>query len=619
MRQAKPRSKELLGTLPVITKGQTKGSSGLTTTQLQLLKNLSDWFGYDEDSKSVFVKKDAQGLPRNFYCFGEVTGGGITANNGGIAPSGMRAILIDGQPYISSDVQTPLDICAGSNVTITKNGNGRITIAANGGGSSVSWGSSGLGFAYLNVGGDSRKLITEHQDISNKITSPSTSGGAGKFLQWNGSAYVLASQAWREIKVNNVSFLAANVSNALNLIAGSNITLTRNTNGRVTISADDAGSSVSWGEEGSGYVNLSVDGTSKTLITEHQDVSDKITSPDTTGATGKFLQWGGSEYIFASQTWRAVNVGGESLLSGSNDTALNLVAGNNISLTKGVLGQVVIASTGLTQEQKTAINNFIAWFGYDEETNSVFVRKDAQGNARNFYCFGEVTGGGITAGTGGGGGTGDYNNLLNRPKINNVTLAGNMTLATLGIAAANHTHSQYLTASALDGFLPKTGGTLTRRLTINDSISTKPLILNTTYEDADGNPATNVLAEFQVGGTPVGTFEYGLDTAWLKLFISDAHGTGIAIGGTNNGQATYGRLLYIQNYSNHEVYHAGNSNKSDVDWQGRNITAAGKFVGNKWYPSANDTTHYIEFADGHWTVHGDLVCTGEIAAGQITG
>lgn len=41
-----------------------------------------------------------------------------------------------------------------------------------------------------------------------------------------------------------------------------------------------------------------------------------------------------------------------------------------------------------------------------------------------------------TGGGGGGGGTDDYNALRNRPSINNVMLAGNKTLAQLGITAA---------------------------------------------------------------------------------------------------------------------------------------------------------------------------------------
>lgn len=39
----------------------------------------------------------------------------------------------------------------------------------------------------------------------------------------------------------------------------------------------------------------------------------------------------------------------------------------------------------------------------------------------------------ITPSGGGGGGTGDYNDLTNKPKINNVTLSGNKTAADLGL------------------------------------------------------------------------------------------------------------------------------------------------------------------------------------------
>jgi len=40
---------------------------------------------------------------------------------------------------------------------------------------------------------------------------------------------------------------------------------------------------------------------------------------------------------------------------------------------------------------------------------------------------------GKKAGGGGGGGTDNYNNLSNKPSINNVTLSGNKTLSDLGI------------------------------------------------------------------------------------------------------------------------------------------------------------------------------------------
>ncbi len=536
-RTAKPRSKDLLGTQAAVTKSGSQ-ATGLTTTQLQLLKNLSDWFGYDEDSKSVFVKKDAQGLPRNFYTFGNLAAGGITAEGQGG----------------SSDVQW-IQLYPSSGQKIA-------TITINGVATDV----------YAPVGG---------------------SGGTGNYNDLENRPKIAGTTLTGDLSLATLGIAAASHTHSQYLTTTSAASL--------YLSQNDAAQNY----------QAKITSTNKlayTLLSGAPTALGAFT--DDLGSSPAHTH---SQYLRTSdQTWRAVNVGGESLLSGSNSTALNLVAGDNISLTRGTLGKVTIASTGLTQEQRTAIDNFIAWFGIDTN-GAVYVKKDAQGNARNFYCFGEVTGGGITATGGGGGGTGDYDNLLHRPKIAGHTLTGNMSIASLGLAAANHTHSQYLTASALDGYLPKTGGTLTGRLTINDAASYKPLILNTTRADV-----ASVRTEFQVRGTMVGQFEYGLDTEWLKLFISDGHGYGIAISGTNSGQSTYGRLLYIQNNAQREVYHSGNSNKNDVNWQGKDITAAGKFVGNKWYPSANDTAHYIEFVDGHWYIHGDVVCSGEITGGQIT-
>lgn len=401
-------------------------------------------------------------------------------------------------------------------------------------------------------------------------------------------------------------------------------------------------------------------------------------------------------------------------------------------------------TSGLTATQLKLLKDLADWFGYDEDTHSVYVKKDAQGLPRNFYAFGDIAGNGIAAQSqggsadvqwtqlypstgqkiatitingvathvyapvGGSGGTSNYNDLSNRPRIAGHTLEGDMSLATLGIAAANHTHSEYLTTSSaaskyltqlaasqtyqakitssnklaytlisgtpdlsqylttsaasstyqakitssnklayslisgtpdltqyqskitssnklpyslisgapdLSTYLPKTGGTLTGRLTINDASSAKPLILNTTYTGA-----TSVRTEFQVAGTQVGYFEYGQDSARFKLHISDGKSStsGFAIGGTNGGLRNYGTPYVVLSNVPHEIYHDGNANKSDVDWQGRNITAAGKFVGNKWYPSASDTTHYIEYVNGHWLIHGDAACTGDLAASYIT-
>ena len=52
---------------------------------------------------------------------------------------------------------------------------------------------------------------------------------------------------------------------------------------------------------------------------------------------------------------------------------------------------------------------------------------------------------------GGGGDTGDYNDLTNKPKINSVTLSGNKSLADLGIAPASTTYTKTEVDTALSG------------------------------------------------------------------------------------------------------------------------------------------------------------------------
>lgn len=423
--------------------------------------------------------------------------------------------------------------------------------------------------------------------------------------------------------------------------------------------------------------------------------------------------------------------------SGTGRGSTSAAGGGSSSSSGGTGG----AGGGLTPAQRTILANIDSWFGYDPVNNAIIVKKDADGNARNFYGYGEIAGGGVTGQGGGGGstvswsqivtggtkiatitingvdtdiyaptggsGTGDYNLLTNHPSINGVELSGNKTLAQLGIASATalagkqdaitptnklayslllgaptelsaftdnlgsnpvHTHSQYLTANALNGYatqtwvtgkgyltasslsgyatqnwvntqlggyLAKTGGTLTGRLTINDSASTKPLILNTTYSGA-----VSTRVDFQVGGTTVGNFEYSLDTARFKLFISDGKtsASGFAVGGTNSGARPYGIPYVVLNNVPQEIWHAGNSGDYTYDWKCKVLYTAGHIVphtaetyavgigsapfaeihANKWYPNKNDTTHYIEYVDGHWYVHGDFVCDGEGAFGQIT-
>lgn len=82
--------------------------------------------------------------------------------------------------------------------------------------------------------------------------------------------------------------------------------------------------------------------------------------------------------------------------------------------------------------------------------------------------------------SGGGGGTGssNYNDLSNKPKINNVTLSGNKTAADLGLATAEElTELASTVGSKLNS--PSTAGTAGQVLTLDDG-------LNPIWDDPQG-------------------------------------------------------------------------------------------------------------------------------------
>lgn len=64
----------------------------------------------------------------------------------------------------------------------------------------------------------------------------------------------------------------------------------------------------------------------------------------------------------------------------------------------------------------------------------------------------------MSGGGGGGTGTDDYNELSNKPKINNVTLAGNKSLSDIGAAAADETYTDAEVDTLLAGKVDKVDG-----------------------------------------------------------------------------------------------------------------------------------------------------------------
>ena len=105
----------------------------------------------------------------NMYADGWVAAGGAGSGGG----TGGSVVTISN--LLSSGTRI---------ATITIDGTSYDVLApSGGGGSTVSWGSSGSDYVYLSVNGTSKKLLTEHQDLSGYVTlsTPQSIDGAKTF------------------------------------------------------------------------------------------------------------------------------------------------------------------------------------------------------------------------------------------------------------------------------------------------------------------------------------------------------------------------------------------------------------------------------------------------------
>lgn len=106
--------------------------------------------------------------------------------------------------------------------------------------------------------------------------------------------------------------------------------------------------------------------------------------------------------------------------------------------------------------------------------------------------------------SGGGGGTSDYGDLENKPQINSVTLAGNKSLADLGIASASKFNSLSIKENLLNSDIPGTTQTI--------------------VFDGNGNPASII---HTANNTTVrtDTFVWGAGTVMETRTLSDKYVT----------------------------------------------------------------------------------------------
>ena len=135
------------------------------------------------------------------------------------------------------------------------------------------------GYGNLNVslGSGELALIYRAKNSSTwnyKTTTISGSGGGGSYSAGTGIS----------ISNNTISLKTASTSQLGGVkVDGSTITIS---NGVISASGGGGGSTVSWGSSGSDYVYLSVNGTSKKLLTSHQDLSGYVTLATTQTITG---------------------------------------------------------------------------------------------------------------------------------------------------------------------------------------------------------------------------------------------------------------------------------------------------------------------------------------------
>ena len=130
----------------------------------------------------------------------------------------------------------------------------------------------------------------------------------------------------------------------------------------------------------------------------------------------------------------------------------------------------------------------------------------------------------ISATGGGGGGTGDYNDLTNKPKINNVILSGNKTTSQLGLATKTSdltNDSGFITAAVADlTFYYKKSETYTQAEinSLISAISTLTLEVVAELPDHDISTTTIYLVPKDVPGTEDIYDEYiYVSNSWEKI------------------------------------------------------------------------------------------------------
>lgn len=338
---------------------------------LELLNKFDSWFGYDEGSNSVYIKSgDDEDNPRNFFAYGEVTAGGV--GSGGSGGGGLASLWAltgdsDVRLYDTETMVAKFGIKVNGNFITPSNGIFNIST------------SEGT-VTQVKVG------TTPYNPVSGVVSLPAypTTLPASDVYAW-AKAATKPSYSYSEIsETPDLSDMATKTWVGGNYLAA---TLKGASNGLAELGSDGKVPS----SQLPSYVDDVLEFPSKSAFPATGE-SGKIYVALDTNLT---YRWSGTAYVEISPSLA---------LGETSSTAYRGDRGKiayDHSQQSGNPHNTTLAQIVGNADLAAKIIAMTSWFGKNE--NGVYVEKE-NGQAVNFFSYGEVTAGGVGSGGGGGGG-----------------------------------------------------------------------------------------------------------------------------------------------------------------------------------------------------------------------
>ena len=275
-----------------------------------------------------------------------------------------------GDSTIAADSKTDtLTLAAGSNVTLTPDTtNDKVTIAATDTNTTYSIAKSGSTVTLTGSDGSTSSFTDANTTYSAATTSANglMSSTDKSKLDGIASGAEVNQNAFGNVKVGSTTIAADGKTDTLELVAGSNVTLTPDgTNDKVTIAATDTNTTYTLTQDASDGHKITLtpssgNATTITIPDNNTTYSDATTSvhglmtaSDKTKLNG--IQTGAE---VNQSAFSNVTVGSTTIAADSKTDTLTLVAGSNVTLTPDATNdKVTIAATDTTYSAATASAN----------------------------------------------------------------------------------------------------------------------------------------------------------------------------------------------------------------------------------------------------------------------